>query len=315
MKQLPIETRSTSDGRLIATVTIDQPDRKVAVLDADLIDRLDATFDGLATGEIPGGGQTIDGMILASSSRVFLAGADLAALADLDDDAALTYLRRGSAVFAKLAALPFATAAALNGAALGGGLELAMHCDYLIALEPQPGRDGRPKPYQIGLPEAGLGLCPGWGGTQMLPARVSRGSIGLAIRAVASGQTWSVSEAVEHDLIDSIQPDREALFARAAALMRGGKRGVNARPVHIAQDDAHGLPSRAAFEAVRNQVFATESARSVSECIEIGLQQGWEAGLASEQERLVRIRHTPTAVARLEEFLGRAVGAARTTPA
>ncbi|MEM1166326.1 MAG: enoyl-CoA hydratase/isomerase family protein [Planctomycetota bacterium] len=315
MDHLPVETRSTSDGRAIAVLTIDQPNRAVAVLDGELINRLDATLTALTAGELPPTTPKIDGLILASSSRVFLAGADLAALADFDDDAALAYLRKGSQVFAKLSALPVPTAAAINGAALGGGLELAMHCDHLVALEPTPQPDGTVKPYQVGLPEAGLGLCPGWGGTQMFPARVARSSIGLAIRAVAEGRTWTAAEAAEHKLIDSIHPDFDALFDRAAELFAAGKQGLKGRPVHIAQDDAHGLPSRSAFEAVRNQVFATDSARSVAECIETGLKHGWDAGLAAEHQHLVDLRHTKTATEKLEAFLGRPVEASRATTA
>src|SRR4030095_4414837 len=80
---------------------------------------------------------------------------------------------------------------AINGAALGGGLELAMHCDGLVAAPP-PSRDGAPgKPYPVGLPEAGLGLCPGWGGTNLLPARMDAAD---AIRRAASGQTMTDDE-------------------------------------------------------------------------------------------------------------------------
>jgi enoyl-CoA hydratase/carnithine racemase len=161
----------------IYTLTLDQPGKSVVVLDKDLITKLGELLDS-----IPDNGAHARGLILRSASeRVFVAGADLKAIHALNDADLDQYLQFGSRVFARLGQLACPTVAAINGAALGGGLELAMHCDALIAAASPSG-----KPYPVGLPEASLKICPGWGGTTLLPARIERraGRKGRSLRAV-----------------------------------------------------------------------------------------------------------------------------------
>ena len=147
----------------VVTLWLDGDGRPVVVLDRNLIQRLNATLDAINQEE------NITGRFLKSDcSRVFVAGADLAEIDALDDPALHAYLAFGTTVFGRLAELPFPSIALVSGAALGGGLEIAMHCDAIIASKV----GGNEKPYPIGLPEAGLGICPGWGGSQMLPARI-----------------------------------------------------------------------------------------------------------------------------------------------
>ena len=99
-----------------------------------------------------------------------------------------------------LCELPYPTAAAIHSAVLGGGLELAMHCDGLIA-SPPADRDGKPgRPYPVGLPEAGLSICPGWGGTNLLPARIDPAN---AIHQTAIGKPMNFDEAKEAGLFDA----------------------------------------------------------------------------------------------------------------
>ena len=186
------------DDHRIATVTLEQPGKPVVVLDHELIRRLEATL-----ASVPG---DCRGLVLASASeRVFIAGADLKSIQDLSDADLHRYLQHGSRVFAMLAQFPFPTAAAINGAALGGGLELAMHCDALIASPPVPGKDGTIRPYPIGLPEAGLCICPGWGGTNLLGARIDPL---VAFTRTALGQPLSFDEARAAGLFDSVAPSR-----------------------------------------------------------------------------------------------------------
>src|SRR5262245_46013245 len=152
------------------TVRLEEPGKPVVVLEHELMQRIEATLATL--------GRDVRGLVLASASeRVFVAGADLKAIQELDDDQLDRYLRYGSKVFGMISDLPFPTVAAINGAALGGGLEIAMHCDGLVAA---PGA----KPYPVGLPEAGLCICPGWGGTNLLPARIDPAE---AIKRTATG--------------------------------------------------------------------------------------------------------------------------------
>src|SRR5205085_533528 len=84
-----------------------------------------------------------------------------------NDPAVLAFIEQGLRVLEKLEALPFPTCAAIDGAALGGGLEVALACDCI-------GFSQNPK-VQLGLPEVKLGLIPGWGGTQRLPRIMTAG--------------------------------------------------------------------------------------------------------------------------------------------
>ena len=181
---LPLHRETVGPFAGMVVLRLEQPGKPVIVLDQELIQRLEATIKSLP--------KDIRGLVLASASdRVFVAGADLKAISEWDDSQLLRYLEYAAGVFGLLPYLPFPTVAAINGAALGGGLELAMHCDGLIAAPPAP-RDGQPgKPYPVGLPESGLGLCPGWGGTNLLPARMDAAE---AIRRTASGRNRNATK-------------------------------------------------------------------------------------------------------------------------
>ena len=154
------------DDEGIVTLTLSGPDPEtrggVVVMDQWLLDSLCAALDQVEQSDPTG-------LILKSASnRVFVAGADLVEIDKLDDEALHAYLEQGASALHRINKLPCPSVCLINGAALGGGLEIAMHCDALVGVQPAADR----KPYQVGLPEASLGLCPGWGGTQMLPARM-----------------------------------------------------------------------------------------------------------------------------------------------
>ena len=283
----------------ICTFRLEQPGRPVVVLDEALIRRLDATLDALPRG--------CTGLVLASASeRVFVAGADLKTIVELDDDSLDRYLAYGQKVFGRLSQLPFPTAAAINGAALGGGLEVAMHCDGLIAVPSSSG-----KPYPVGLPEAGLAICPGWGGTNLLPARMEPGE---AIRRTASGTPLRSDEAVEAGLFD-------ALAGSPADLLDEAKRWIASR-LHEGAVARDGAPSRwigrrdvaaaclAAFDAVRDELPDTGAAFAVADSVDVGLTGGWQAALECERRHLVRLRRTPEGAAAIQKFFERSAAKA-----
>jgi enoyl-CoA hydratase/carnithine racemase len=241
------------------------------------------------------------GLVLASDSRVFIAGADLREVMSLSDADLHDYLRFGQRVYSRIAMLPCTTVAAINGAALGGGLEIAMYCDHLIAAEPAASGDKPAKPYPIGLPEAGLSICPGWGGTNMLPARMDPHR---AIRMTATGETFSVVDAFEAKLIEElVAPDQ--LLARARLIAGRPKHAASPRPPCISDDDRREA-ARAALDHLAGELPDTQAARAVAECVRIGLEKGWQAALDAERENLVRLRGTPEGRAGIESFFARA---------
>lgn len=277
----------------VFTVLLEQPGKPVVVLDQELIQRLE-----LALKAIPAGAA---GLVLASASeRVFVAGADLKSISEWDDWALMRYLEYGARVFGMLSNFPFPTVAAINGAALGGGLELAMHCDALVAA---PSASG--KPYPVGLPEAGLGLCPGWGGTNLLPARMEPGE---AIRRTASGTPLTFDEAVAAKLFDHV--------VGSAADLLGASRMMAAR-LRQRPWKRDGAPSKwigrpetsaavlAALDSGRSGLPDTDAARAVAEAVDAGLTRGWAAALDVERKRLTAVRHTPPARQALEAFFAK----------
>lgn len=241
------------------------------------------------------------GFVLASDSRVFIAGADLKEIMGLSDPELHDYLRFGQHVYARIASLPCTTVAAINGAALGGGLEIAMHCDHLIAAMPaSPSPEKPAKPYPIGLPEAGLSICPGWGGTNMLPARMDPVR---AIRMTAIGQTFTVADAADAGLIELMVSPAD-LLARASALATRPKHTARSRPRCIEDSDRR--------EAVRNALShilpdlpPSQAANAVADCVRIGLDKGWQAALDAERENLVRLRNTPEGKSAIDAFFAK----------
>lgn len=298
---------SLTIDRGVATLTLDQPGKPVVVLDQELVQRLEAAMKALP--------RDLRGFVLASASRVFVAGADLKAIAELSDADLHRYLEHASRVFQMIADLPCPSAAAINGAALGGGLELAMHCDGLIAAPPMPGKDGAVRPYPIGLPEAGLCICPGWGGTNLLPARMAPLE---AITRTALGKPLTYDEAVAARVFDAVAPSPGELLATARAwvlkqpmkpttMLDGapsrwiGRVGVGAGPAGVlralntARDELMGAPDdpkRMAIEACL-------------EAIDVGLSQGWKAALACERRHLVLLRNTPAGKAAIAAFFAK----------
>ena len=123
-------------------------------------------------------------VIFTGEGKAFAAGADLKEIAAIKDPfMGREYALFGQRVFAEIAALPVPTIAAINGYALGGGLELALACDLRVAA----------KTAKLGLPEVGLGLIPGFGGTQRLPRLIGRGR---ALDLIFTGRHVDAEEAL-----------------------------------------------------------------------------------------------------------------------
>ena len=289
----------------IATLVLEQPGSPVVVLDEALIRRIETALKGLPRG--------LTGFILASaSSRVFIAGADLKTIqanpGNPDDDRRLdAYLAYGQRVFGMIADLPCPTAAAIGGAALGGGLEIAMHCDALIGA---PNASG--KPYPVGLPETGLSICPGWGGTNLLPARMDPVD---AIRRTMTGKPMMFDEAVAAKLFDRVATSDAELLTTAKQWIVDA-RGKMGQPGGIARRD--GAPSRwigranvrasvqAALATIGEEPITGEPAKAVVDAVRVGLEQGWQGALELERRELTRLRNTPAGKAAIQAFFDKA---------
>jgi enoyl-CoA hydratase/carnithine racemase len=294
---LPLTIEPSGEYAGIVTIRLEQPGKPVVVLDHELIQRLEATLRHLP--------REASGLVLASASeRVFVAGADLKTIAAWDDNQLHQYLGYGARVFGMISDLPFPTVAAINGAVLGGGLELAMHCDALVAA---PSASG--KPYPVGLPEAGLAICPGWGGTNLLPARIEPGE---AIRRTASGLPMNFDEAKAAGLFDAVAEGPALLLdASMRWIVSTGPRRSRDRdnaPLRWIGRPAVAAKVLAALDAVRPTLPQTEAAAAVVNAVEAGLQSGWQAALGAERKQLVYLRNTPAGKAAIEAFFAKSAG-------
>lgn len=177
------------DDSGIAHLVIDLPDEKVNKLSAEVMDELDTLLDDELKND------NIRALIVSSGKPgVFVAGADIGELETLKDESdAYNKSQQGQGVFAKLAALKYHTIAVIDGACMGGGLELALACSFRVVTD-------NPK-TKLGLPEVSLGILPGWGGTQRLPRLVG---LVQALTMILSGKPVSGSKALRIGLADAL---------------------------------------------------------------------------------------------------------------
>ena len=185
----------------IAVITVDRQEALNA-LNQDVLIELSLAF------EVAEANAAVRALVVTGAGRAFVAGADIGAMRDLSDafgGRELSLL--GQDVFGALAALPFPTVAAINGFALGGGLELALAADLRVASPTA----------KLGLPEVGLGLIPGYGGTQRLPRLIGQGR---AFDLIMTGRHVGAEEALQLGLVNRVVDDAVAgalELARAAA--------------------------------------------------------------------------------------------------
>ena len=182
----------------VAILTLDRPE-KLNAIDGAMIEALEAWVEAVEAD------RTIRATILTGSGKAFSAGGDIEAWAGLDPiDFARRWIREGHRVFDRLARLRQPLIVALNGPAFGGGLELAITGDLIIASAGA----------RLGLPETGLGMTPGWAGTQRL---VRRCGSRMVKRMALAGHFFTAEEALAGGLVDEVAPAGEAL-ARAKSL-------------------------------------------------------------------------------------------------
>ncbi len=217
----------------IALVTIDRPEALNA-LNSTVITELEQVVTALENDS------TVRAMILTGEGRSFVAGADIGEQYPLDLDGGRRWGQRGSALFRRMERLEFPTIAAVNGFALGGGCELAMSCDIILASEKA----------KFGQPEVGLGITPGFSGTQRLPRRVG---VAKAKELIFSGRMVKADEAERIGLVNAVYTP-EALLDGAMEMARS---------------------------FAKNAPIAVKYAKA---CIDRGMQTDIDSGIACENE-------------------------------
>ncbi|HYB77646.1 MAG TPA: enoyl-CoA hydratase-related protein [Thermoplasmata archaeon] len=137
-------------------------------------------------------------VIASAFEKAFAAGADIREMSGLDPARARVHGRRGQALTRAIERLPLPVIAAVRGVALGGGCELCLACDFIIASDDA----------QFGQPEINLGVMPGWGGTRRLPRRIGSAR---ARRWIMTGRSVPALDAMHQGLVDQVVPRSEVL--------------------------------------------------------------------------------------------------------
>jgi enoyl-CoA hydratase len=176
----------------VALVTVNRPD-KLNALSAAVMRELGDAFERIADERaIPAA------IVTGAGDKAFVAGADIAELEALPAAEARQFALRGQRVLRILETSGKPSVAAVNGFALGGGLELAMACTVRFAAENA----------RLGQPEVKVGVVPGYGGTQRLPRLVGRGR---ALEMLLSGEPVTAAEAHRIGLVNAVVPQAELL--------------------------------------------------------------------------------------------------------
>ncbi|ADQ67415.1 enoyl-CoA hydratase [Halogeometricum borinquense DSM 11551] len=202
----------------VATLVIDRPDQ----MNALNVQTLDAIEEALAEA---GEKEARCLVVTGEGDEAFVAGADISYMTDLGPAAAQAYAEQGHRIASTIESFPAPTIAAVNGYAFGGGCELALACDLRVASERA----------LLGQTEIDLGIIPGWGGTQRLPALVgdelARRMIffGERVDATDAFERGLVGEVVAHDeLRDHVAEMAEELAAKPKFALRAAKEALNA---------------------------------------------------------------------------------------
>jgi enoyl-CoA hydratase len=211
----------------VATLTIDRP-KALNALNSAVLEELDAAIDALDLNEV----RCL--IITGSGDKSFVAGADIGEMSTLTQAEATAFGKKGNDVFRKIETLPIPVIAAVNGFALGGGNELAMSCDIRICSDNAV----------FGQPEVGLGITPGFGGTQRLARLVSPG---MAKQLIYGARNIKADEAYRIGLVNAVYPIEELMPAaqklaagiakNAPIAVRACKKAIN-EGLELGMDDA-----------------------------------------------------------------------------
>lgn len=270
------------DEQNIAWLCIDVPNEKMNTLQAEFVADMEQVF-----AEIEQQKATLKGLIVHSGKPDnFVAGADVRMLdACQSSEEAQALATKGQEMFQKLSALPFSVVAAIHGPCLGGGLELALACDYRVCSDDDKTR--------IGLPEVQLGLLPGSGGTQRLPRL-----IGLlpSLDLILTGKQLRAKKAKKLGVVDACVP--HAILLDAAKQYLEKKKAKHKESTKEKLISKTGLGRKVIFEQAakktqqktRGNYPATEA---ILEVIRYGLEKGMSKGLEYEAKRFGELVMTP----------------------
>jgi enoyl-CoA hydratase len=195
---MPLANLLSDDGAPVRTVTLNRP-QVLNALDGRTLEELAEVFAAIEAAP-----EVRCVILTGAGDKAFAAGADIAAMATMGMEEARRFAGLGHRMADRIEGLGAPVIAAVNGFALGGGLELALTCDFIIAA----------RTAKLGQPEAGVGVIPGFGATQRLPRRVG---VARARQLLYTGDLLTAEEARAWGLVNEVTEPAE-LLPRAQAL-------------------------------------------------------------------------------------------------
>ncbi|TNE84858.1 MAG: 3-hydroxyacyl-CoA dehydrogenase [Deltaproteobacteria bacterium] len=278
------------DDNGIVTLTLDMPDRSANVWNQASMDAFSDAMEKAAADE------SCTGIVIASAKKVFLAGADLDALkamafGEKNAEALNETVGALSVLLRRLETCGKPVAAAIEGAALGGGFELALACHHRVV-----GDDPR---IQLGMPEAQLGLLPGAGGTQRLPRLIG---VQAAMPLLMEGKQVDPAKALQLGMIHAVVPMGETVAA--------AKKWVAENPTAVQPWDVKGfkVPGGGSDDPKVLNTFMVATAmlnaktyknypagQAIASCLFEGLRTTLDAGLLVEKRYFLKLLLDPVA--------------------
>ncbi len=269
----------------IAVVTIDVPGEKMNTLKASFGPEVHNIIKQIRDNT------ALQGLIFISGKPDnFIAGADINMIAGCQTALeAQTLAHQGQQIMAEIAALPIPVVAAIHGACLGGGLELALACHSRICTDDEK--------TKLGLPEVQLGLLPGSGGTQRLPRLIG---VSHALDMILTGKQLRPRQALKLGLVDEVVP-QSILLTAAVELVGKGRQASRTLPVRerilagpLGRSLLFSMVSKKTEQKTRGNYPATQR---IIDVIKVGLGQGSFSGYESEAKAFGELAMTPQSVA------------------
>lgn len=274
------------DDANIAWLTIDVPNEKMNTLKAAFAEQVTQVLN-----DIEAQHSSIKGLVIQSGKADnFIAGADISMIADCQSAAeAQALAEKGQQLFQRIEDLPFSTVAAIHGPCLGGGLELALACDYRICSD-----DNKTK---LGLPEVQLGLLPGSGGTQRLPRLIG---LLASLDIILTGKQLRPKKALKLGVVNASVP--QTILSRTAAefaLKKKSKTKLAAKEWAISRNPIgrNVIFSQAEKQAQKKARGNYPAIAAILDSIEHGLDKGIKKGLQREAEQFGKLAMTEESAA------------------
>lgn len=261
----------------ICILTFDRPGSAANIFDLRTLKELDEELDSIERA------MPLKGVVFNSAKKsIFVAGADLKSMSEAAPNQIREMIELGQAVFNRVAALPVTTVAAMHGAAVGGGCEIALACDYRVA--------SSDRATKIGLPETQIGLLPAWGGSTRLPRLIG---LPKALDIILAGKTLAAKPALKCGLVDELAPV-EYLLNAAAKKISGGKPHRKNHPL-----TNNSLVARIIASRVRPQLMRKTHGHypAVTKALDVatrGISLSIKDSLALEREGILELVQTET---------------------